>query len=78
MTRAQLSPENPLDEPLPAFPLVVLVIADHRLGNAEVVEQLEGYAGILRCDKVTFLEDCNRPGGQVAEVADRRSNQIKL
>jgi putative FmdB family regulatory protein len=56
---------------------VVFVVADQRLVNVVVGEELLGVARILARDLVHFLEDAQGAKRDVLEIADRRSDEIQ-
>ena len=75
--RARLAREQPRDDLLTAGVLVVLVVAHARLFDLKVVEQLCGHARVLGGDEVGAAQRLECAHGQVAEVADRRADQIQ-
>jgi len=56
---------------------IVFVIADRTAGDAVVVQQLLGLAGIFASNLVGFLEHAHRPQRDVFEVANGRGHQIE-
>ena len=75
--RAALPAEQAGDNDGGAFHFVVLIIADERAADAEVVEELQCDARILRGDKVRIFERFDRAGGEIVQIADGRSHQIQ-
>ena len=73
---AGLACQQPLQNGLTGGDVVVLVIADQGLFDLKVVQQLYGYPGILRRDKIHGLQRLHRPGGEVPQVADGGGDQI--
>ena len=65
------------DDFLAAPGFVELKIAEQRLGDAEMFEQLSRVARVLGGDHVAFLQYAQRVQGDVLEVADGRGDQIK-
>ena len=57
--------------------LIVFVIADERLVNVVVGKELERMARIFAGDFIDFLQDAQRPQGDVFEIADGRADKIK-
>ena len=55
---------------------VVLVIADQRLFNLEMVQQLDRYAGILGGDEIGLLQRFHCAAGEIAQIADGGCHQI--
>ena len=60
-----------------ASEFVVFVVADERLANVVVSEELLGVAGVFAGDLIHFLEDANSAKGDVLEVANGRTNEIQ-
>ena len=57
--------------------LVELEIAQQRLGDAEMFEQLAGMPRVLGGDDVTLAQDAERAERDVLEVANRRGDEVK-
>ncbi len=57
--------------------LIVFMVADQRLVNVVVSEQLHGVARVFAGDLVGFLQDSQRPKRDVFEISDRRPDKIK-
>ena len=55
----------------------VLVIADHRLFEPQIVEQPQCHAGVLRRHKVHRAEGGRHPRRHILQIADGRSYDIK-
>src|SRR5260370_3381022 len=55
----------------------MFVIADQRLVNVIVSEQLERVARVFARDLIDFLQDAQRPERDVLQIADRRANKVK-
>ena len=55
----------------------MVIVADHRLFQAEVVEQPQRDAGILSRHEIGQAEGGRHPRGHIVEVADRRRNQVQ-
>ena len=56
---------------------VVLVIADSRCGDREVIQELLRLAGVFASDAVCVFQDFERAKGDVAEVADGRGDEVE-
>ena len=74
----QILAEHPLDQLGRAVFLVVPVTGDQRLLQVEVVEQLHRHARVLCGDQIGALERLAHPRGQVAQIADRRGDDVEL
>ncbi|MPN51247.1 hypothetical protein SDC9_198890 [bioreactor metagenome] len=57
--------------------LIELEVAQQRLRNPEVFQQLPGTPGILSRDDIAFLQSANSTEGYVLEVPDGSSHQVK-
>ena len=57
--------------------LVVVVVADGRLGDTIVVQQLAGLPGVLAGDEVGLLERAHRAIGDVFQVSDGGGDQVE-
>ena len=68
---------QPLQQLRPGGLRVVLVIGRQRRRNQKPVEQLARNSGVLAGDQVAAGERLERAQGDVAEVPDRRRDQIK-
>ncbi len=55
---------------------VVLVIADGRGADVEMVQQLLRVAGVFAGDELGCAEDMERAQGDVVEVADGRGDEV--
>ena len=55
----------------------VLVVADHRLFQTQMVEQPHGDPGVLGGDKIRRPKDRGGPGGHVLQVADGGGDDIE-
>ena len=71
---AVLSRLDPLADHGAAPALVVLIIAEHRLFQAEMVQQLQRDARVLRGDEIGGGERLPGTGGEIPQVSDRRSH----
>ena len=60
-----------------ASQFIVLVVADERLANVVVGEELLGVAGVLAGDLVHFLEDAESAEGDVFEIANGGADEIE-
>ena len=58
--------------------LVELVMRLERLMDIVVLEEDRTRAGVLRQNKVGFLQDLDGPEGHVVEIADRSRDDEKL
>ena len=56
---------------------VVLVIADERFVNVEVIQKLKRVAGVFAGDLVDFLENAKGAKRDVFEVADRSGDEVQ-
>ncbi len=56
---------------------IVFVIADERLVNVIVREELLGMPRVFAGDLIDFLEDTDGAKGDVFEIADRRADEIE-
>ena len=65
------------DDFLAALRLVELEIAQQRLGNSEMLQQLSGVPRVLGRHHVALLERAQRAQRDVLQVADRRGDQVK-
>ena len=74
--RTGLTLLNAPDNLRSALLAVVLMIAHHRLGDLQIVQQLTAHPGVLRRDKVALAENAHRAVGQILQIADRRADQI--
>ena len=54
----------------------MLVVADKAFFDAEMVQQLQGYAGILRRDKVRIFQCFTAALGNVTQITDGGRNEI--
>jgi len=54
----------------------VLVIADERLVNLEMIQQLQRVARVFAGNLIDFLEDAQGPQGDVFQIANRRGDKI--
>ena len=61
---------------LPCGGAVMLVVADQRLPDVEVVQQLYGHAGVLGGDEIRPGQRLHGTGGKVSQIADGRGHQI--
>ena len=75
--RAGLACQQPGQNGLSRRRPVVLVIADQRLFDVEVIQQLDGHAGVLGGDKVRLRQRLHGAGGEVPQIADGRGDQIQ-
>ena len=75
--RAGFAGEQPRKNFLPGLCPVVIVVADERLVDAQVVEQLQGDACVLGTDEIGILQRLPHAGGNVLEVSNGSGNQIK-
>src|SRR5260370_13861671 len=57
--------------------LIMFVIADQRLVNVIVSEQLQRVARVFACNLVDFFKDAQRPERDVLQIADWRANKGK-
>jgi len=55
---------------------IVLVIADERLVNLEMIQQLQRVARVFAGNLIDFLEDAQGPQGDVFQIANRRGDKI--
>jgi hypothetical protein len=55
---------------------VVLVIADHRLGDLKVIQQLARLAGVFAGHHVALAQHAHSAQRDVLQVADRRGDYI--
>jgi len=55
---------------------IVLVIADERLVNFEVIQKFQRVARVFAGNLIDFLEDAQGPQGDVFQIADRRGDKI--
>ena len=55
----------------------MLVVADHRLFEAEMVQQTQGHAGVLGGDEVRHAEGGSHAGRHIIEITDRRGDKIQ-
>ena len=56
---------------------VVLVVADERLMDLEMIQEFEGVAGVFAGDLLDFFENAQGAEGDVFEVADGSGDQIE-
>ena len=56
---------------------IVLVIADERLMNFEMIEQLQGVPRIFAGDLVDFLQNAQRAQRDVFQIADGRGHEVE-
>ena len=56
--------------------LIMFKVADHRLFDTEMIQQLHGHARILGGDKIHRLQRFDRAGRYIAHVADRRADDV--
>ena len=75
--RARLTGEQAGDDFLAAGVFVVLVVAHAWFFDLKMVEELRRHACVLGGDEVGTAQRFERAHGQVAEVADRRADQIQ-
>ena len=54
----------------------MFVVADEGFFDTEMIEQLKGYAGILRRDKIHRFQNFRRAGGKVPQIPDGRAHKI--
>jgi len=59
---------------VPALAFVVFKIADHRLFDAEMVEQLQRDPRVLRGDEIGLPQGFRRARGKIGKIADRRAD----
>ena len=57
--------------------LVVFVVADQRLMDVVVIEELQGVAGIFAGDLVHFLEDAQGAECDVLEIANGSGHEVE-
>lgn len=62
---------------LPSLCAVVIIIAEQRLFDPEMVEQFQGDAGIFCSDKVRVFQCLAHPWRDVLQIPNRCWNQIK-
>ena len=74
---AALARQEPAQDDGAALGLVVLIVAHQRALKAQVGQQLQGNAGVLRRHKIRLFQGLHGPGRDVAQVADGRSHNIK-
>ena len=74
--RAGLSLLNAADNLWSALSAVVLMVAHHRLGDLQMVQQSAAHPSVLRRDKVALAENAHRAVGQILQIADRCADQI--
>jgi hypothetical protein len=55
----------------------VLVVADRRLLDFVMVEQLLRLSRVLACDQINLLKHADGAHGDVLKVADGRSNEVQ-
>ena len=75
--RARFAGEQTLQNGLTRRSAVVLVVADKRLFDVKMVQQLHADAGVLRRDEVCLGQRFCGAGREVAQVADGRGHQIQ-
>ena len=75
--RARLTGEQAGDDLLAAGVFVVLIVAHARFFDLKMVEELRRHARVLGGDEVGAAQRLECTHGQVAEVADRRADQIQ-
>ena len=56
---------------------VVLVVADERLADPEMLEQVQRMAGILAGDHVRLLQDIDGAQGDIGQVADGSGDEVE-
>ena len=56
---------------------VMLVVADERLMDLEMIQEFEGVAGVFAGDLLNFFENAQGAEGDVFEVADGSGDQIE-
>ena len=56
---------------------IVLIIAHHRLFQAQVVQQLQRHTGVFGGNKIRFCKGFRRAWGKVAQIADGRCHDIQ-
>ena len=75
--RARFAGEQTLQNSLTRRSAVVLVVADQRLFDVKMVQQLHADAGVLRRDEVRPGQCLRGAGRKVAQIADGRGHQIQ-
>ena len=73
---AGLSAQKPLQNGLSGGDVIVGMIAHQRLFDFKMVEQLDGYPGILRRNKIYGLQGFHCPGREVSQVPDGGCHQV--
>ena len=74
--RTRLPGQQPGQNGLPGGGPVVLVVADQRLFDVEMVQQLHGHTGVFGGDEVCLLQGLHPTGGQIPQIADGGGYQI--
>ena len=70
--------KDPFDDLNALFPQIVLKIADLRLSDAEMIEDLHRNAGILCRNKIHRFQCLHGAGRKIRKVADGRAHHIEL
>ena len=73
---AALPGQQPLQDPGAALLFVVLMVAHQGLFDPQVVQQLQGHAGVLGGDEVRRLQGLGAAPGNVPQIADGRGDQV--
>jgi hypothetical protein len=66
-----------LDQPRSHVIAAMVIVAPHRLAQAEMSHELAGHAGVFAGDCVAPRQGLGCPHGQVAEIANRRGDNIQ-
>lgn len=53
----------------------MIVKSGERLGNLEMIEKLEGVAGVLAGNEISFTQGLDGTEGDVAQIPDRSWNE---
>ena len=69
--------QQPGEDGLSGGDVVVLVVADQRLFDVEVVQELDGHPGVLRGDEIRIFQGLHGSGGEVSQIADGGGHQIE-
>ena len=75
--RARLARQNALDDARAACRLVVLIIADERLFQLQMVQQPQRHPRVLGRDKIRLRKHLAAALGDIGQIADRRRHKIE-
>jgi hypothetical protein len=75
--RTVLAGEKPVEDALTGADVVMLVVADQLFFQSAVVQEFDGYTGILSGDEIHRRQRIHRAGREISQITDGRSHQIQ-